>query len=626
MHRSIREHFVARHIATLPAEEAAVQLLPHLWYDLDWEYAAPAAIAMHPYREELLRLLIRQAATSDQFPAGLSAIDAGWEFRRVLVRVAAESNETDWSPEIREMIAQARKDLVSAGHTEGLSGDITWKTANRYLRDVLIDGLSDTYGSSCKAYVRGIVRLSITAEDKDLARAALIRHLAKTASIFGSRAADLAWGISRLDPTDAEKRMVLDTLSGLLIQHDAMDRSELLGALLRLDPAPDERREILDILLADLCAPATDMTSPGLLEGVNQFDLTAEDKRRICSAILEQFASRLGRLSGRRPADLDAGMLALKMVTFDPSDDERRRARNMLLRMLGHGSPIGLLDVVVYGIVALAVSDDDRRATRLAFLDLLTSQASEAVASVLAHGVIGLDPTAEEKRRVLGVLLKLMNRKTSSRLAVALSGPLDRLNPTTEQAGQVRDVLLSMLDAEADGAAAAELASALTRLNPTTEDRVRARASLFRLQADAVTARLAGKTVRLSRKARTQRRTQGTLHGSLVRITDVGVIRSLASAVAGLNPTPEEQCKIRDSLLGFLTVESDSAQAAQLIDSLAEIGPTIRDLRSWPTWAAAPTSELLAAARRRSALTDWLAALPALAPLSPPSRLRGHPG
>jgi NACHT domain/Trypsin-like peptidase domain len=626
VHRSIREHFVARQIAALPAEEAAMQLLPHLWYDPDWEYAAPAAIAMHPYREELLRLLIRRAAPSDQFPVALSVIDAGWEFRRVLVRVAAESNETNWSPEIREMIAQARKDLVSTGHTEGLSGDITWKTANRYLRDALIDALSDTYGSSRKAYVRGIVRLSITAEDRDLVRAALIRLLAKTTNVFGGEAADLAWGISRLDPTDAERHMVFDTLFRLLIQHDAMDRAELLSALLRLDPAPEQRREILNILLADLSAPTTDMTSPGLLEGMDQFDLTAEDKRRICSAILEQLASRLGRLPGRRPPDLDTGILASKMVRFDPSDDERRRARNMLLRMLGHRSPGGRLEAVVHGIVALAASDEDKHATRHALLDLLTSHTSEAVAAALAHGVIGLDPTAEEKRRVLGVLLRLINRETSSWLAAQLCGPLDRLNPTTEQAGQVRGVLLGMLDAEADGTAAAELASALIRLNPTTEDKTRARVSLFRLQADTVTARLVDKTVRLSRKARTQRWTHYTLHGMLSPVTDVDVIRRLTSAVAGLDPTPEEQCKIRESLLDFLAVETDNEQATQLIDSLAEVSPTIRDLRSWPTWAAAPTSELLAAARRRSALADWLAALPALAPLSPPSRLRGDPG
>ena len=48
IHRSIREHLVAEYVAALPADHAVEALLPHLWYDLDWEYVMPAAIAMHP--------------------------------------------------------------------------------------------------------------------------------------------------------------------------------------------------------------------------------------------------------------------------------------------------------------------------------------------------------------------------------------------------------------------------------------------------------------------------------------------------------------------------------------------------------------------------------------------------
>ena len=44
VHRSIREHLVAEYIAfNQSAELAAAELVRHLWYDPDWEYAAPAA-------------------------------------------------------------------------------------------------------------------------------------------------------------------------------------------------------------------------------------------------------------------------------------------------------------------------------------------------------------------------------------------------------------------------------------------------------------------------------------------------------------------------------------------------------------------------------------------------------
>src|SRR5208282_1180050 len=98
IHRSIREHLVAEHVASLPVDQAAKTLLPHLWYDPDWEYSAPGALAMHPHHDELLRDLICRAACSGQIPGDLSVIDAGWEFRRFLARIAVQSSEGDWSP------------------------------------------------------------------------------------------------------------------------------------------------------------------------------------------------------------------------------------------------------------------------------------------------------------------------------------------------------------------------------------------------------------------------------------------------------------------------------------------------------------------------------------------------
>ena len=115
VHRSIREHLVAEHVASLPADQAVQELLPHLWYDPDWEYAAPAAIAMHPERDEVLRALLCRASGSDEIPGDLSVIDAGGEVRRLLARVAAESREDDWSRAVRTIIGQARVELARSG-------------------------------------------------------------------------------------------------------------------------------------------------------------------------------------------------------------------------------------------------------------------------------------------------------------------------------------------------------------------------------------------------------------------------------------------------------------------------------------------------------------------------------
>ena len=67
IHHSMREHLVAEYVAGLPVMEAAEVLLPHLWYDPEWEYACPAAVAMHPQNDQLLRELIRRT-----MPTGLN--------------------------------------------------------------------------------------------------------------------------------------------------------------------------------------------------------------------------------------------------------------------------------------------------------------------------------------------------------------------------------------------------------------------------------------------------------------------------------------------------------------------------------------------------------------------------
>ena len=66
IHRTVLEHFVAEHIASLDPDQAARILLPHLWFDPDWEVAAPAAAATHNRRQPgaLLQQLLDQAVNS----------------------------------------------------------------------------------------------------------------------------------------------------------------------------------------------------------------------------------------------------------------------------------------------------------------------------------------------------------------------------------------------------------------------------------------------------------------------------------------------------------------------------------------------------------------------------------
>ncbi len=388
IHRSMREHLVAEHVASLPVDQAAQVLLPHLWYDPDWEYAAPAALAMHPHHDQLLRDLICRAASSDQIPGDLSVIDAGREARRLLARVAAESSEADWSPEVAGMIGQARVELARSGRFGDLGGAVHWGTSDGQARDAL---------------------LGILARETD-----------------ADTAIWLAGGLARLDPTPEDKRQARDALLGLLAR------------------------------------------DPG-------------------SWVAEQLAGGLARL--------------------DPTAEDKRQARDALLGRLAR-------------------------------------ETSGRVAEQLAGGLTRLDPTAEDKRQARDVLLGLLGR--DSRVAEQLAGGLARLDPTAEDKRQARDVLLALL-AHASGSWVAE---------------------------------------------------------------------QLAGGLARLDPTAEDKRQARDVLLGLLARETDSRVAERLAGGLAQLDPTVHDLRTWRAWAVRPTAEVLAAVRRNSALTNWLAALPSLTSLS----------
>jgi hypothetical protein len=80
---------VAEHIAfTMPAVQAAADLLNHLWFDTDWEHAAPAALALHPQREEVLKELLCRVTPRSAAP--IDFMTRSWVNRQAEAVVASD--------------------------------------------------------------------------------------------------------------------------------------------------------------------------------------------------------------------------------------------------------------------------------------------------------------------------------------------------------------------------------------------------------------------------------------------------------------------------------------------------------------------------------------------------------
>ena len=686
IHWSVREHLVAGHVASLPVNQAVEALLPHLWYDPDWEYAAPAALAMHPQRDQLLRDLICRAARSDQIPGDLSVIDAGWQARTLLARVAAESSEADWSPEIAGMIGQARVELAKSGRFGDLGGAAHWGTSDRQARDALLGLLAGQTDSWMAAWLADALGpLATTAEDRRQARDALLGLLTHETS--SEMAAALAGALSPLDPTAEDRRRARDALLGLLARETSSGMAAwLAGALGPLDPTAEDRRRARDALLGLLAGQTDSWVAAALAAGVAQLDPTAEDRRQARDALLgllagqtysgmatalagalgpldptaedrrqardallgllagqtdswmaERLAGALGPLAttaedrrqargpllgrlARETSSEMAAALAAGLAQLDPTAEDRRRARDALLGRLAHETSSGMAAALAGALGPLATTAEDRRRARDALLGRLAHETSSGMAAALAGALGPLDPTAEDRRRARDALLGRLARETSRGMAAALAAGVAQLDPTAEDRRRARDALLGRLAGQTDSGMAAELARALGPLDPTAEDRRQARDALLgRLDREAsrtIAAALAGALGPLDPTAEDRRRARDALLGLLAGQTDGWMAERLGAGVAQLDPTAEDRRRARAALLGRLARETDSSVAAALAGALGLLDPTVHDLRTWRAWAVRPAAELLAAVRRNSALTNWLAVLPSLTSLS----------
>jgi hypothetical protein len=320
IHRTVREYLVAAAVSALTVEQAAEALLPHLWYDPDWENVAPAALAMHAQRDRLLRELIGRVSGTGQIPEDLSVLDAGGEFRRYLARVACESSEADWSPEAAALIGRARTDLVQAGQMDDVGWAVHWETSNGQARTDLLTLIASQAKGSAAAELAGrmiqlnpaaddarqacqvlagllapltswpaaelvdaIVRLAAAANDEQHAREVLLGFITTQANPV--LAAEAARGIARLTPSSDEERQVCDVLLTLMTSQNPHWLAELAGALAQLSPAPDAEQPAREIIVEQLTTQRNGRMAASLSGALARLDPTLKQRQQARDAL-----------------------------------------------------------------------------------------------------------------------------------------------------------------------------------------------------------------------------------------------------------------------------------------------------------------------------------------------------
>ena len=608
IHRSIREHLVAKHLAALPVDQAAEALLPHVWYDRDWEYTAPAAIAMHPKHDQLLRTIVCRAARSDQIPGDLSVIDAGWEFRGLLARVASESSEAAWPPETAGMIAQARAELARSARIRDLSSAVHWETSNRQIRDALLALLgsqTDVRPDIRRALglVDAVIRLGPTTQDERQARDALLALLSRSINvkwaIYPEDVAGLVRRVFQLAPAAEDKRQARDALLAVLgsdIGAETVNR--LVEVVAQLDPTEEGKRRVREALLALLADQTGRRASAnlveGLVDGVAQLATTAEDKRQAREALLALLADQTDSWM--------AMVVAGGVAKLDPTEEDKRQARDVLFALLGETYSA---DAAAYGLAQLATTAEDKRQVREALLALLANRADSHMAVELVPRVAQLDPTDEDKhqmREALLALLALLSYPADQVKALQLVRLVVQLATAAEDRRQACEGLVGLLAGQPNRWVAVELVKGVVQLATTAEERRQAREALLRLvlkgqlrseisagqptpeeiaEDKHAVALLVRELVQLDPTTKDRREACEVLLNRLLGggPTSVPAAELMVRDVAQLAPTVEEKHLAFDALSRLIFAQRDHLVAGPLTGALAQLAATAEDRR-----------------------------------------------
>ena len=417
VHRSIHEHLVAEYVAfRMTPEEAATELLNHLWFDLDWEQAGPAALAMHPQRSQVLKFLIREVTKN----APLAAVDGCWEVRRFLARIAQESAEDDWSLEAAELIGQARQDLVISrpyNILQTMASD--WPTSNRLILQLVLRLLTgDTTAPTATEWImeanaepwqpgsdhlfplwepfspltQAVIKLATTDEDRAKVGQALLSLL--VSRVVSPHEVWLRQAVAMFATTSASQAKAREKLLSLLVDETNTYRAvELADTVSRLDGTDEDRakarKKLLDLLSAEIAPEAAWKLAYALIDLVP----TGEDRARARDALLRALPA-----ANCHGADAIAHIL----TQLEPTAEDRTKARELLFGMLKlHPGLVSdpMWTALLADAISLAVEDDDWQHSQEKLLGLLAEESYPDRALQLAEEVIRLAVTDQDRAK-----------------------------------------------------------------------------------------------------------------------------------------------------------------------------------------------------------------------------------
>jgi hypothetical protein len=340
LHRTIRERFVAEHVAALSVDEAVTELEPHLWYDGNWQEVIPAAIAAHREARSLLRRLLTEGALDPACAlATYRSRDGLDELRDMLVRLRQEASDSFWSGDaVLEPIFQSLpKQTTSptlerdpAGDRERLvnglrTGDLPYgdlgprievarllpkeqsELADAIARRLVSDRPMSAGGSLLYRHSLAVVLTALDPDETALAktRTKLIERLPKDVA-----PEDVFDAILALRPTEAElKAIVPQALAALTGFDDAWSSVQMTASLIPLKLDAGQKRQIRAALLARIAEESTATWLAALVGSFGSTEPSASDIVGCVSLVTRSKTYKRFNSHDRKRADEALGEL-----------------------------------------------------------------------------------------------------------------------------------------------------------------------------------------------------------------------------------------------------------------------------------------------------------------------------
>ena len=378
IHRTLLEHLVAEHISSRSTLEATDLLLPHIWYDTDWEWVIPAAIASHnrEHPGELFESVMARISYPHSDPARTFAYTSAIE---LLLRVIVESNPEDWSADDAEWLGGLRPTWV--GVYPGLvARSAHWTASNSDVINTVARLLAE--GDSREELLNLLHVCAQTVVQRGLARELLLTRLS---SASPEATSDLATVLSRLS-TNAEEREVVRNSILHLIEGSARDdqMSFLASALISLDPTQGE----------------TDRAFTRLLNAFFTVDLRWFT-RHVASLkdylpLAQSGPRRAHELLTSDPDGLDAVQFARLLIALPiltPPDVDRSRLREVAIRRYRTDGKAAF--VYLTFLPLLEPRESQKREIRLWLMDQAPTCDAQTMPP-LVSAFVRLDPSEEE--------------------------------------------------------------------------------------------------------------------------------------------------------------------------------------------------------------------------------------